>query len=174
MKGVRKKRGWVYRASLLCVTVSAICAGVLSLVTILWFIVAFCPLTANSGLSLVAVQGRIHVDYYPNYSKAVSVSVARTPLKPRWLGFRWSYYQAGSHGNMYPGIVRWSLEFPLWAAYALLMVWPTIATFRLIRSYPHLPDICPACGYDLRGSVGSGSCPECGAGIVGAGKVKQG
>ena len=64
----------------------------------------------------------------------------------------------------------WVLVIPLWVPFLVLSCWPALAAVRWVRSRPR-PGCCAACGYDLRGSVGSASCPECGAGILGVGKV---
>jgi hypothetical protein len=55
-------------------------------------------------------------------------------------------------------------EFPIWILTFLLAAWPTYIVIKWFRTIPR-EDHCPACNYDLRGSAGSVTCPECGEAI---------
>jgi hypothetical protein len=62
--------------------------------------------------------------------------------------------------------VKWVVEVPYWAVALVtgalpLARWASRRRERLIRERRQSRGLCPACGYDLRGSPGQ--CPECGA-----------
>ncbi len=72
-------------------------------------------------------------------------------------------WQSNGPGYSISGeIVR--IEFPAWFLFLLTSIWPVIAAIRWGRNR-RLPGHCPACGYDLRGSKQSTTCPECGEAI---------
>jgi hypothetical protein len=73
----------------------------------------------------------------------------------------WVFSPLSVSGRMYSADREyWIIAFPWW----LLSVLFAIAPLRAVRRYfarPHRPDLCPACGYDLRATPDR--CPECGA-----------
>lgn len=62
----------------------------------------------------------------------------------------------------------WSITFPFWLPFAVLILPPTTITARHLlkrRHQRHHKGLCPYCGYDLRASPHR--CPECGTPING-------
>ena len=64
----------------------------------------------------------------------------------------------------------WRVSVPLWLLAALLGAWPAIRLprmfwrwWRAFRRRRASTLVCHRCRYDLRGSMGSTTCPECGA-----------
>src|SRR5690606_15521072 len=74
-----------------------------------------------------------------------------------WPDANWFNFTVVSDGTWN----RWIFHFPLWILVVLPSIWPATALIQWIRG-AQPTNICPACNYDLRGSVGSAACPECG------------
>ena len=58
---------------------------------------------------------------------------------------------------------RWKLLVPFWVPTGLLLLAPTLAIRRALRTLGrHRRGDCLHCGYNLRGNLAPGRCPECG------------
>jgi hypothetical protein len=64
-----------------------------------------------------------------------------------------------------PGYKEYDLATPFWFALLLSLILPAVWVGRILRDRRRRRGgLCPACGYDLRGS--EGVCPECGTPIA--------
>ena len=164
MRRVRKKRGWVYRVALGVVSSIMFAVGILWLLSVFWTFSLYCKVTSTHGISLEVVPGTARISYH-NLSDIDSFSFDARPsrnlfrdengsLQPvpfQWWNFDWNSYD-------------WQIMqviFPLWVPLLALAIWPLCIAIRYARSEP-MKNVCAACGYDLRGSKGSATCPECG------------
>ncbi len=159
MSRVRKKRGWVYRGALASVTALAVAVGVLWVASFMCEITLDIPLSSSAYISFDAYLGSGYVQYDD------FIGPARSGLDISFLDDdeTWNPTEEWSFGL---STVPWGWTFysPFWAPFLALSLWPTIVFVRWIRTRPR-PGCCPACGYDLRGSTGSSTCPECGEAI---------
>ena len=64
-----------------------------------------------------------------------------------------------------PGVVFGSEYAPDWVMLSASTLPPTLLVLLLCKRV--VPGDCVACGYDLRASLDTGRCPECGRGIAG-------
>ena len=63
-------------------------------------------------------------------------------------------------------VLRWFLVVPLWATTLMLALYPGVFVNNwLRRRHRRKHGLCLRCGYDLRGSLEAGRCPECGTGF---------
>jgi len=70
--------------------------------------------------------------------------------------------------DIHPTAKKWILLFTWIASLVLMVAWLPVSIRILGRHYKQAAtDVgcCPACDYDLRGSVGQPDCPECGQAI---------
>ncbi len=166
MKAVRKRRGRVYRVSLATVTALMVAVGFLWITsTGVIYAIEF-PLLPSRWFAIDVVDSTTRLYY-----------VGATPIYP---GFTYDYFGDSIFTSINVSHMKWGrfgfgnqagmpmIEFPLWILLVALAIWPTLVAVKWIRSHP-APGCCAACGYDLRGSKQSTTCPECGEGIAGAG-----
>lgn len=160
MKAGRKKRGWVYRG--LCITASVLAV----LMFLAWIFAEVCmlesrwPLGPNSLFMIDMLNGGAYFAYVEhNYYSHVVIDVHG----PRISNLK-SICSMPFGIDMNAPFGGWDLHFPLWFPFIVFLIWPV---FELVKKYTvqHVTDCCTSCGYDLRGSVGSSTCPECGAAI---------
>ena len=73
----------------------------------------------------------------------------------------WSWGGFSYRSDQRSGVRWWDLYLPCWAIAAVLGVLP-VSRLLLARraAAKQRPNLCPACGYDVRATPGS--CPECG------------
>ncbi len=160
MNKVRKKRGWVYRGVLIIVSVLAIAVGGLLIVSTVVSFDARYPTSHNSYRIIFLGYGSVYInEYYNIYPEVPSFHIRRYGQGQSAWPIRWSF-----EWNNDPGL-RQRIAFPLWFPFVVLVTWPAIAFIRWFTAKP-LTGHCPACNYDLRGSKGSITCPECGEAIA--------
>lgn len=170
MKRARKKRGWVYRLSIVSLTSLTLIALCLSVVTTIWEI----EIQLNSGYGLNIKLGSIEASYFTlrdNFDIYIGPVddiqnqrkyYGRDMLEYHWWGIRW---------DDRPHLKFWMLSFPSWPLVVALSIWPITTAIIWLKTRPQNGH-CPACGYDLRGSP-SGECPECGADAKSSGKTAK-
>jgi hypothetical protein len=79
------------------------------------------------------------------------------PVRSSWANlFRFGFKGVTSPSPV-PGF---EIVFPHWALAVPLAALPAVWVLRWRRG--RLGNVCPACGYDLRGTPDGGTCPECG------------
>ncbi len=134
------------------------------------------PLFMDSiaSLSMSSQRGLAHIGYWERYTEA---RIRMDPYPPdygnnvrsmpnlipsRWTGFTW-----------HVGLESWYVSVPMWSLFVAFTIWPVITLIRWIRNRPRM-GYCSGCGYDLRGSVNSKTCSECGATILGVGESRPG
>ncbi len=129
------------------------------------------PLPSGKQITLVIDVGRAEIIFEKQYPTYITTDWFGAnpnifvPLPDWWSSYWWhfKYRRYGVGGSITVSLVPMILG---------LFIWPSIATLR--RCFVKRPEgLCPACNYDLRGSVGSETCPECGEGVVGAEKVSS-
>lgn len=154
MSALRKKHGWIKRLLLAFVTVLAIITGIVWAGSYYRYAVIECPVSRKSFVNFKVRSGYVYTTYDTVMRadfRIFTVSASRAmPVSKYW----WMQTPiTQGHVLIYP--------LPLWVIFVGLAIWPVLALHAWIhRGYPlgH----CPACGYDLRGSTGSATCPECG------------
>jgi hypothetical protein len=162
MKAVRKKRGWVYRGAFISTCTLAVVTGGLWLASYGMECYLQIEVLHDLGLGFFIRNGLIDLCYQ------------RDPIfvgNVFWIEFYEWEFLTGNLWELHWGEFsrEYNIRMPAWIPSVVLFIWPTIVAIRTLCKSP-LAGLCPACGYDLRGSVGSVSCPECGAGILGVGK----
>ncbi len=75
--------------------------------------------------------------------------------KIAWWEFYWRFY---------PSHRIWQIGCPLWVLFMVFAAVPVTNIVLWVKAKPNTGR-CLACGYDLHGSTGSETCPECGEGI---------
>lgn len=162
MSRVRKKRGWIYWGAYGCVTSFALTGIVLWMVSYVWVLRLWCPLSVGSSVECGVNSGTFSLRYYTGIRYSFASHIHRlqpddlTPYEQ--LEGLWHFYFWQDTLN-----TTW-LGFPVWCLILPLSVWPIYLCVRVIPTKPRSGQ-CPACGYDLRGSKGSINCPECGEAI---------
>ena len=181
MKAGRKKRGWVYRGSRMAVAALAIGVCMLWISSFIWvFEIGYYPRSSDRSHEIEISVGSI------SYYSALPM-VFNTPgyggnnFNPYPTSKRvqstWRFYCQHYHDDLVQTYrtswwnfwlkyesQTWGFRFPLWAPLIFLSIWPVFTVIQWVRMRPR-PGHCPACGYDLRGSIGSTTCPECGEAI---------
>jgi hypothetical protein len=103
----------------------------------------------------------MRIDEYRQRTSFMSGFFGSVNKAPRFLWSRRSWLD--SAGRMR---IDWAVAFPYWVACLLFAVWPAIALTRAVQTRRRLMrGCCDRCGYNLRGSAGSSTCPECGTPI---------
>ncbi len=162
MSGEYKRRGRLEKTILCAVTVMAIFFGVLLLGSYFRYLNVACPLSRDSSLLIDILHGEARVTY-----DSVSAPRFKVTTRPAYRGkpmMQYSWMRFAQYQGLEP-----LFPVPLSIVFLGFSAWPIVA-FCLWHRQRYPVGHCPACGYDLRGSVGSVSCPECGAGILGVGK----
>ena len=176
MNGARKKRGWVYRGALAVVVTALVMTILIWISSHQYYFAAGYQLTSEIGVETSVVNGGFSITIHYAHEVTNHFEFDRYLAYPSYYGFHPRFRWDDLGGN---GKYGRHCEFPLWALVIVLGILPTLAAS--IHVYVFLSRIllkntneglCPTCGYDLRGSNHSSSCPECGEGIVGAGKTR--
>jgi hypothetical protein len=188
MKTVRKKRGWVYQGALAILTALTAVLFSLCLLSCLYSVQVDVPLRGtdhylylevNNGFVDVSQSRGLHayignstipswrfdLNKLSSFQQGAENLDALDQITPQ-TPFRYSQHSLAHPrtGHIWSG---WYVRFPLWLALIAFAVWPTWRSIAYCRAGSDKTVRCAGCGYDLRGSVGSEACPECGAGIVG-------
>ena len=158
MDRAHKKSGWVYQGALSSVSLLAIVLCVAWLASLFSTFGISWKATTYRDWNVECVYGYLCVGSYNAYK----VPHSRRPrTNSRWTGLAsfneigWFAPKIGYSSNY------WRVAIPGWQLFILLAIWPAVALRKYCISHPP-QGMCPACGYDLRGSP-SGVCPECGA-----------
>jgi hypothetical protein len=84
---------------------------------------------------------------------------AFAPYPPRHMV--WSHLGFSHHRLTYRNMLdMWFLDIPFWFLTLVFATPPSLWLMKRVRRKPKSPNICPACGYDLRATPSR--CPECG------------
>lgn len=159
MKALRIKRGWVYRGVFICVALLAALMFFAFIFSILWKVESRWPLDIDSLLMIDIWYGSIDITYIETHYPGVLIDV-RGPEIPALKFLRLLVFYV----NLNPPFRGWAVTFPMWLPFLVFIAWPFIV-FVSKLSNGHTSGCCVACGYDLRGSAGSATCPECGEAI---------
>lgn len=158
MKRVRKKRGWVYRLLLINGIALVVSTGCLWVYSIFWHGGVTCPLRSDSWSGVYIHQGLMVISCIYNdsgYLEVVSLHLTPAAYNEGYIDWWWFGWESDSNG--------WYIGFPLWLPILLFSIWPVNNMIHWVQNVSLQPGFCADCGYDLRGSVGSAACPECGA-----------
>ncbi len=154
MNQVRKKRGWIKRVLLAFVTVLAICTGFVWIGSCYRSAYIVCPVSQKSVVRLTVYVGEVYVEYDHVMTARLRINIGSAKSSKSKKQYWWMQAPITKGQIPIPPI-------PFWIIMSVLAPWPMLALYsRFNRRYP--PGHCPACGYDLRGSKGSATCPECG------------
>lgn len=157
MSRARKKRSWFERVVLGVVVLLMLASGVIWGVSYFRRVSLVFPLKAASSLIVQAEDGELRLIYDPKKSVTPHITI-----EPTYRGAsRMYWWIRAAQMNGLESIC----PVPLWAVFVALSVWPTLVVYSWYRQR-HPPGHCRACGYDLRGSKGSATCPECGEAIT--------
>ena len=154
----QKKHGWVYRGSLWFITSLAFLLHAAWLVSLVTNTIFYYP-----GVVVGLSPGQLAIvfanadDPYKSFQSTFTLNLLNIQDVFGWFKFI-------DAGGVLVNVI------PLWPFVVLLHTWPI---YVLLRSDPFrkVPGICRACGYDLRGSTSSATCPECGKAIARSGRI---
>ncbi len=175
MSRMRKKRGWVYRSGLVLVSIAALAMGVIWIGSLYWRAACMIGLPNDRRFSVNLMLGTMHVKYYNNlktskntYGVSYIEETFMVPTEIRHREFEWFNFDY-SDGVLPTSVFALPMRirhvaFPLWVPLILLSIWPVFCIIDRVR-FRFPPGHCRACGYDLRGSMESKTCPECGEAI---------
>jgi len=190
MNSGMKKRGWVYRGSLATTVTAVVILLGLCLISCLLAIQVGVPLWGTDhDMNLEVSNGVIGVRHsrgfyaYAVYAYGPSWGFAFTersshqelaghfyfahemnPQIPAYTHPSVFHYEVFTLAHPTTGH-PWSgyyARFPLWLIVCVLGIWPVWRMVSYWRARWDKTIRCIDCGYDLRGSKGSATCPECG------------
>lgn len=164
MSRVRTKRGWIERVLLAFVTVLAIGTGIVWIGSCYRSAYIEVPVSQKSAVILTVYVGEVRVEYGHGANVRVRIHIGAAESSESKEPYWWMRAPINKGQIPIPPI-------PFWMIILVLAPWPMMALYAwLTRRYP--PGHCPACGYDLRGSKGSATCPECGE-VISEGSEKK-
>jgi len=165
MKAVRKKRGWAYRGIVATLAILAVVVGAFWVASFWYDIIFQVPMLSGGSANISFINGGItcSLGSYPffgwffMYPKGILFMHIPDPAFLLGNKTNWSMFHIVQTG-IYKFIV-----LPGWAPVLALLSWPVAVFARwLSAKRVFAAGLCPACGYNLRGSKQSTSCPECG------------
>ena len=160
MSRVHKQHGWVYRGVLFVVTVLGVLMGVLWGISLTYNVQSWWPVNSTTTLMIDLLNGDAIITYDRTLSWKLVIAY-HGPELPR-LAFIldiWSFEY-----KTLPVINGWVVVIPMWFPFIVLIAWPVL---HIMKKWPRRIEHgqCTGCGYDLRGSQHSSTCPECGEAI---------
>jgi hypothetical protein len=157
---MQKKRGWVYFAALGTVITVSIVTGTLCALSLGGYVVIHTPVSYcdiyRMRITFIhdadAIREGFDFQLWPyETSEAWEISDA----------FTFQFFENPLHSR------ELYLMFPLWLPWVLASIWPTSVVYKWFTTQSY-PDCCSHCGYNLRGSACSATCPECGKAVTGS------
>lgn len=169
----RKKHGWMYRVFVIFASTVAIVAGTLWAISPFTYTYIAIPVKQTTTIELAISSGSIQFSYGDSLTDPAQFicQILQYESHFEWNAFfsrqfNWDHhewiidYADGSRaGN------NVHITVPLWCLAILTPIWSIAILVRRIRTQPRT-GLCAPCGYDLRGSTGSVTCPECGKAIT--------
>lgn len=148
-----KLRCRIERTILCTVSVLACLFGVLWFGSYFRYVNVICPLSPNSSLVIDILHGEARVTYDPTTPPQLKITTRPAYRGKSMLPYSWMRFA------QYQGLEP-LFPVPLWIVFFGFSAWPIVA-YCLWRRRRHPAGHCPVCGYNLRGSKQSTTCPEC-------------